>query len=197
MNRIFNAVPVSFFLACLFETALVVVAVVFAWAFNQPLFAGLQWSAPDALLGFTSSFPLFVLFLWTSRSAAQPLVRIRHILEEVLRPLLGPWPLWQLAVISALAGLFEELLFRGVLQAGLTPRVGPVLAIIAASLLFGLVHPLTWAYLLLATLIGAYLGGLYYWSGNLLVPIVAHAVYDFAALVFFLRYNLERDQSRV
>jgi uncharacterized protein len=50
---------------------------------------------------------------------------------------------------------------------------------------------LTWGYLWLATLIGAYLGGLYCWSGNLLVPIVAHAVYDFAALVIFLRYHSE------
>jgi membrane protease YdiL (CAAX protease family) len=34
---------------------------------------------------------------------------------------------------------------------------------------------------------GAYLGGLWQTSGNLLVPIVAHAVYDFAVLCVLLR----------
>jgi membrane protease YdiL (CAAX protease family) len=34
---------------------------------------------------------------------------------------------------------------------------------------------------------GAYLGGLWEASGNLLVPIVAHALYDFAVLRLLLR----------
>ena len=40
---------------------------------------------------------------------------------------------------------------------------------------------------IIAALIGAYLGLLWIWTGNLLTPMVTHAVYDFVALVYFLR----------
>ena len=40
---------------------------------------------------------------------------------------------------------------------------------------------------LLAALIGVYFGWLLIESGNLFVPVVAHAAYDFAALVYLLR----------
>jgi membrane protease YdiL (CAAX protease family) len=52
--------------------------------------------------------------------------------------------------------------------------------------LFGLLHPITPTYAVLAALMGAYLGGVWLASGNLLVPIVAHALYDFIALAYLL-----------
>jgi uncharacterized protein len=48
-------------------------------------------------------------------------------------------------------------------------------------------HWITRTYALLAALVGLYLGGLWLWTGNLLVPIVAHALYDFVALIWILR----------
>jgi membrane protease YdiL (CAAX protease family) len=38
-----------------------------------------------------------------------------------------------------------------------------------------------------AAAIGAGLGGLWLWNGNLLLPIVAHATYDFVALICLAR----------
>jgi membrane protease YdiL (CAAX protease family) len=40
---------------------------------------------------------------------------------------------------------------------------------------------------IIATFIGLYLGLLWIWTGNLMTPMITHAVYDFAALVHFLR----------
>jgi len=54
--------------------------------------------------------------------------------------------------------------------------------LLVASLLFGVVHWLTGLYALLAGMVGLYLGGLYLLTGNLLVPIVVHALYDIVAL---------------
>jgi membrane protease YdiL (CAAX protease family) len=65
--------------------------------------------------------------------------------------------------------------------------LGPWAALALVSVLFGLVHPITPAYAVLATLAGAYLGWAYLASGNLLVPVLAHALYDFTALVYLLR----------
>ncbi|MFC1597814.1 lysostaphin resistance A-like protein, partial [Planctomycetota bacterium] len=56
-----------------------------------------------------------------------------------------------------------------------------------AAILFGLAHPITPGYVLLAGLMGLYLGWLQITCGNLLVPIMAHAVYDFLALVYLVK----------
>ena len=54
-------------------------------------------------------------------------------------------------------------------------------------MLFGAVHLITGTYGIIAAAIGLYLGLLWVASGNLLVPIVTHAAYDFVALVYLLR----------
>ena len=40
---------------------------------------------------------------------------------------------------------------------------------------------------MIATLLGAYLGGVWIPTGNLLTVIIAHAIYDFVALVILPR----------
>jgi hypothetical protein len=47
----------------------------------------------------------------------------------------------------------------------------------------------------LAAIVGIYLGAIWLLTGNLLVPIVAHAVYDFVALTWFLKGGLGRTKS--
>jgi membrane protease YdiL (CAAX protease family) len=93
-----------------------------------------------------------------------------------------PASLFQLAVLAAGAGIGEEALFRGWLQPALADATSPALGLVLASLLFGLAHALTALYAVLATLIGLYLGLLDLATGNLLVPILVHSVYDFIAL---------------
>jgi membrane protease YdiL (CAAX protease family) len=56
-----------------------------------------------------------------------------------------------------------------------------------ASLLCGAFHLITWTYAIIAAFIESYLGLLWMWTWNLLTPMITNAVYDFAALVFFLR----------
>ncbi len=101
----------------------------------------------------------------------------------------GKWSILQLLVISLIAGISEEAFFRGAIQGSPTDRVNVILAVVFASALFGACHLLTWTYAIMAAFIGAYLGLLWIWTGNLLTPMVTHAVNDFAALVYFLRVD--------
>ena len=176
-----------FFRGCLFETMQLLVAVALGWMFDQPLLAIIRWDGGDVLLGGLACIPLLVLFRASVSSRWAPLTRIRQFLEQFVRPILGQWSLTQLAVISVLAGVSEEALFRGFIQGLVAEWHGPTLAIVVSSVLFGLCHAMTRAYALIAGLIGAYLGALCVLTGNLLVPMVAHALYDFVALVYFLR----------
>jgi membrane protease YdiL (CAAX protease family) len=64
------------------------------------------------------------------------------------------------------------------------------MAVGLASILFGLAHCLSREYLVFATLLGFLLGCLAVATGGLLAPIVAHAVYDFGALLLLTRDSL-------
>lgn len=49
---------------------------------------------------------------------------------------------------------------------------------IASSVAFGFVHPISKLYVVITGLMGLYFGSLVLLSGNLLIPIIAHALYD-------------------
>lgn len=93
-------------------------------------------------------------------------------LARALAELLGPLSARDCLVLAAVSGVAEEALFRGAIQ----PHAGLVMA----SLLFGLAHfvprrdLLPWSAFALAAGFG--LGALYQLTGNLVAPIVAHAV---------------------
>ena len=89
-------------------------------------------------------------------------------------------------LISLLAGLGEELLFRGVLQLGLTDWFGLPIALVATSTLFGLAHLITPTYAVLAGIIGIYFGMLAVVTDSLFAPVAAHALYDWAALTYLV-----------
>jgi len=164
---------------------------VLAWGLgcllDLPPLHGWRWHAPDVMLGLAASLPMLVLFLLCVRWPVGPLRRIKAFSEEIIRPLFAPCGLVELALVSGLAGLGEEMFFRGFLQALLARWLGPWAALATASALFGLLHLITPTYALLATAMGAYLGWLWLANGNLLVVVVAHAVYDFIALVYLVR----------
>ena len=181
-----------FLFACGFEGGLVVVAVGLSWLLKQPLWAELHWNVRDALAGILASLPLVAMFMVTLRSSARPLCEIRLFLEANVAPIFGRWSLAQLAVVSLLAGLGEEILFRSVIQGWLSGHLGMGWGLVVASILFGCAHPLTRAYVVAAGLVGAYLGLLWLVGGNLLIPIVTHGAYDFIALVYFLRVHWPR-----
>ena len=67
-----------------------------------------------------------------------------------------------------------------------------ILAMVLASALFGAFHLLTWTYAIIAAFIGAYLGLLWIWTGNLMAPMITHAIYDVVALVYFFRVYRRR-----
>ena len=110
--------------------------------------------------------------------------------QSVLRVLGGKFlPLIGLGYAVGLgvaAGVGEELLFRGVVQSKLIGLLNDdTLALTISSVIFGVLHAVTPLYAGLATIAGFYFGWIYNISdGNLLVPMVTHAVYDIAALYY-------------
>jgi membrane protease YdiL (CAAX protease family) len=173
--------------AVLFEGGLAPLALAAGWLLGHSPLEGFAWSLRDAVLGVLAVAPMYLAFRAGLRWPVGPLERIRRFFDEELAPLLGGRPDSDLALISLAAGVGEELLFRGAIQGGLARWLGPWGGLAGASLLFGLLHPITPTYVLLAGLLGAYLGAVWLATGNLLGVIVAHALYDFLVLRRLLR----------
>ena len=91
-----------------------------------------------------------------------------------------------IAVSLLVVGPVEEVLFRGVVQGGLRRAFDAAPAVLLASLLFGLVHLSAlegtagqqWAYVAVVVVLGCVLGVLYERTDNVLVPGLAHGVYN-------------------
>jgi membrane protease YdiL (CAAX protease family) len=177
--------------AVLLEGGLAPLALFVGWLLGQPPLLGFSWSVRDAAIGVVAAVPLLGPLLIVLRWPIAPLSRIRRILVEEVRPLLAACTWRDLALIALAAGVGEELLFRGAIQGALSRWLGPGPGIAAASLLFGLLHPITSTYVVLAGMMGAYLGIVWVVNGNLLTVIIAHGLYDFIALVILLRTRPE------
>jgi uncharacterized protein len=150
-------------------------------------FTRFELTTPALLQGVLATVPLLLGLRWSLRTHWQPLARLVTFVQQHVRPLFVGCSLGELALLALLAGLAEEALFRGVVQIGLSRWLSPWGGLAGASLLFGLVHFLTISYATLAALVGLYLGALLLLSGNLLVPIVVHALYDLIALMVLIR----------
>jgi membrane protease YdiL (CAAX protease family) len=190
--------------AFFFETSLGVGALLVGWVVGVdplatvPVTAG---SLNNHLLaifwGVVATLPLLIGLLLINQLQFQPLVRIRGFVAERVAPLFAPLSLFELAAISFAAGFGEEMLFRGLLQTGIAESIGGsagiAAAIVVVSILFGACHWLTPTYAVLATIAGAYFGGLFLLTGNLLAPLVAHALYDYLALVYLTRVSVSEE----
>ena len=79
--------------------------------------------------------------------------------------------------IAALAGIGEELLFRGLIQRLLSRRFGTWMGIVIAAVLFSGMHLQFYGFFP-RFLLGVVLGILYAYSGSLWVAMLAHFFYD-------------------
>ena len=175
--------------ACLFEAALILVAMVLGWLGGINPFANLHFSEYAIFYGVLGTIPLFLLFLLLEQITADSVVNIRRFLLQTLGPALHRCDWADLFILAAIAGVSEEVLFRGVIQPWMESSWGMTAGLIGSNIVFGLVHAITPLYTLLAVLVGIYLGLALDYGGerNLLTPILIHGLYDFLAFMALMR----------
>lgn len=204
-----------FLSAALFELALAALALFLGWAIGPSARETIPKFAVDELwpilssilLGCVAAAPILLFVEIIRRIPWEPIRELERLTDDgMLRRLLQLRPL-ELIMISLCAGIGEELLFRGWLMYWLANLVGLAefsggatsslaigIALVASSSVFGLFHPITKLYVFLAALMGLYFGGLVLYTGNLLVPIAAHATYDAVQLILTAR-NEQREMT--
>ena len=132
--------------------------------------------------GLLATVPLLFALGWMLRTAISPIRNLVELVTEQAGPLVSRCTVLELGCLAAVAGISEEVLFRGVVQPALSERIPVAGALLATSVLFGLVHAASRVYALFAALMGLYLGALFLLEENLVPPILTHSFYDFVAL---------------
>ncbi len=176
-----------------FEGGLALLAAVIGGFIGIDPLAAVKWSPGAIGWGLLGSLPLIGMLLVTVWIRWEPLRRVADTVDEVLCRFFRHAGWIDVAAISFLAGLGEEMLFRGVLQAGLAEWIGGTPGAFAGlalgAVVFGAAHAVHRPYFVVATMMGLYFGGLFLHFENLAVPIIVHAVYDFVAILY-LRHRL-------
>jgi uncharacterized protein len=91
-----------------------------------------------------------------------------------------------LFVFAILPGIGEEYIFRGILQKYFSQWMNVHVAIWLAAIFFSAIHFQFYGFVP-RMMLGALFGYLYWWSGNLLIPILAHATNNaFTLILMFL-----------
>jgi len=91
-------------------------------------------------------------------------------------------------VIAIIPAIGEELVFRGLIQNKLWEASNIHVAIWVTGILFGVIH-LQFYGVVPRILLGVLFGYLYYWSGTLWVPIIAHFLNNGITLIALYMYN--------
>ena len=186
--------------AIVLEALLAAIALAAGWLLGVsplgrfPLDSALVEHLRAVAWGLLATVPLVCLLLVIRRfPLVSGLRNLNRVVDEQLLPLFAETSVPALLAVSIAAGIGEELLFRGLILDGLAAWwQAPAAAVIVSSLLFGICHWLTHTYALLATLIGLLLAVLFLWTDHLLAAIVAHAAYDFVALLYLTRSSGRR-----
>jgi uncharacterized protein len=150
----------GFAMAVVVEAGLALIALVLAWLFQVPLraqFAPLGRPLVVAFLrGLLATLPMLIVFWCLVNSKRQLLRQLREQVQWLVQEIFPSGSVVQFAMVAALAGVGEELLFRGVVQTKLVSWTTPVVGLLLASILFGLAHALSKLYFLFAVAVGAF-----------------------------------------
>ena len=139
----------------------------------------INWNAgihfPDFMKGFEE-------WARTEESQAEQMTRLLADFGTIPQLLTG------LVVIAIIPAIGEELVFRGVLQRQLHRWAGNMhVAVWMAALIFAAIHVQFFGFVP-RVILGALFGYLYFWSGRIIVPMVAHFVNNgFTVFLLYLQ----------
>ncbi|KJU87663.1 tr [Candidatus Magnetobacterium bavaricum] len=173
-------------LAIIVEGGLLLLAAALSGSLHIKLVFGSGHPLRDCLLAVAWTVPpvaVFVLSLSDRAMSLSFMATMRQFVIQHVRAMFINTTLVDVVCICMLAGVSEEALFRGIIQA----KFG----IVWASVVFGLLHFISPAYFVFATAMGLYLGWAFAMYDSLFVPILVHFLYDLGAIVYLKYYVKE------
>ena len=142
---------------------------------------------PILSFSFKPTDPLMILWgfllIFIMGIVIEPLLELfpASYMNEVNNVILNGGGLGMFMVV-VMAPVFEEMLFRGIIQGGASREYGPMKAILVASAIFGLVH-LVPQQVVNAFFCGIIMGYVYYRTGSLIPVIIIHLLNNAIAYI--------------
>lgn len=157
----------------LLPVIMVIFTTVFFIILNAPV---IEWNKYISLPSFLSSFESWALL---KEKQLESLTLYLVSFENNFEYLIG------IIAIAIIPGFCEEYFFRGVLQKNLNLLLKNAhIAILLSSLLFSAFHLQFYGFFP-RFFLGVFFGYLFYWSGSLIYPVIAHALNNFLSLTVF------------
>tara|TARA_Y100000816_G_scaffold206500_1_gene152504 strand:- start:1000 stop:1857 length:858 start_codon:yes stop_codon:yes gene_type:complete len=152
---------------------MVIFTTVFFIILNAPV---IEWNKSISFPSFMSSFESWALLKEKQlESLTIYLVSFKNNFEYLIG----------IIAIAIIPGFCEEYFFRGVLQKNLKLLLKNAhIAILLSSLLFSAFHLQFYGFFP-RFFLGVFFGYLFYWSGSLMYPVIAHALNNFLSLTVF------------
>ena len=157
----------------LLPVIMVIFTTVFFIILNAPV---IEWNKSISFPSFMSSFESWALL---KEKQLESLTIYLVSFENNFEYLIG------IIAIAIIPGFCEEYFFRGVLQKNLNLLLKNThIAILLSSLLFSAFHLQFYGFFP-RFFLGVFFGYLFYWSGSLMYPVIAHALNNFLSLTVF------------
>ena len=157
----------------LLPVIMVIFTTVFFIILNAPV---IEWNKSISFPSFMSSFESWALL---KEKQLESLTLYLVSFENNFEYLIG------IIAIAIIPGFCEEYFFRGVLQKNLNLLLKNThIAILLSSLLFSAFHLQFYGFFP-RFFLGVFFGYLFYWSGSLMYPVIAHALNNFLSLTVF------------
>ncbi len=172
------------------EAVLAVVGLAVGRWIGTPILEDARVDLRSGILALAATLPLVAFVFWGMRTEFALFAKLRKMIRETIIPLFASCSLPELLLIAIMAGIGEEVFFRGFLQGSLGRVVNPWIALALVSALFGLAHYVSLSYAIVTGLLGAYMGMLLLLTGNLFVAVAVHALFDFLAILLISRMTL-------
>ena len=169
------------FLAALSQLGILLAAVIPAWLSPEPFLHRLGltrphvplWQWPVHVIGGIIPFAFGMFCAVTVSWAIPPDQSVSSLYEQMTPAMAVPF----IFFIAIAPGFTEEILFRGYMQRRLLARWNPGVAILAASLMFAVMHLMPHP-MALACLVGIWLGILAWRTDSTWPGIVSHATFN-------------------
>ncbi len=160
-------------------------------ALKTPPLATFKLSIGAIVWGLLAVIPMLAIVLTLQKSSHPSVIKFYDQVSEYFAKIGFKITPLRILLLSLGAGIGEEMLFRGAIQAGLTNYLPIAAAIFITSLVFGLLHAINKIYVALAGFISVYFGVLFVVTDNIAIPIITHTVYDIIAF-FYVREMVEK-----
>lgn len=172
----------AFRLTAIIGASLIPLALIIAAALSVDLAPQFVGGLGAILWGAAASAPLLLLLRAFLHTQWRPLAKFRQSQLEFFNSIGFRITTRRAIMLAIIAGLSEELLFRGALQTYIARGHSVVYALILPNILFGALHARTPLYAIIAGFVGFYLGVCFAVADSLITPIITHSLYDFVAL---------------